>query len=103
MGPDAWEAIKIDIAASNDKFVIVSSGIQEGDELAMMPRSLIAEVALPELTPEQEAKNRGEGSYGEVDEQEDSRDGRDADQEESNRDALKSNDASSADRAGSDS
>lgn len=50
---DSWEARPIDIGSTNDKFVIIHSGLQEGEVVAMAPRKLVDLVDLPELSEEE--------------------------------------------------
>ncbi len=44
-----WEPREIEIGASNDKHVMVKSGLETGDIVAMNPRDLLDQVQLPEL------------------------------------------------------
>jgi multidrug efflux pump subunit AcrA (membrane-fusion protein) len=46
---DKWEAREVEIGASNDKFVMIGSGLGEMDQVAMDPRSLLDVVHLPKL------------------------------------------------------
>lgn len=53
---DQWEAIEVTIKSNNDKYVTIEKGIDEGDVLAMNPKSLAEYMDLPE--PEQAATSR---------------------------------------------
>ncbi len=46
---DKWESREVEIGASNDKFVMIGSGLGETDQVAMDPRSLLDQVYLPKL------------------------------------------------------
>jgi hypothetical protein len=46
---DRWKAQPVQIEASNDKYVLVASGIDEDDQVAMNPRALLDRVSLPKL------------------------------------------------------
>jgi hypothetical protein len=58
---DGWAARKIKPGPTNDKFFVVEEGLNEGDRIALNPRSVVSRVKLPELTPEekQRAVQRG--------------------------------------------
>ncbi|HEX2476899.1 MAG TPA: hypothetical protein VHK01_19255 [Lacipirellulaceae bacterium] len=70
----AWEAREIKPGPTNDKFFVVESGLNEGDQVAMNPRGYVDEVSLPKLSPEEAQRavpqrsagrrGRGEGREG---------------------------------------
>jgi hypothetical protein len=43
----------VELGPSNERFLVVTSGIVEGDRVAMDPRRLAARVELPSIAPEQ--------------------------------------------------
>ncbi len=51
---DGWEAREIEMLSTNDKFAVIAAGLDEGDEVAMAPRKLLDQVALPVLDPAEE-------------------------------------------------
>jgi multidrug efflux pump subunit AcrA (membrane-fusion protein) len=48
-----WEARPIKPGPTNDKFFVVESGLNVGDQIAMNPRAYLDEVQLPKLSPEE--------------------------------------------------
>ncbi|RMF41650.1 MAG: HlyD family efflux transporter periplasmic adaptor subunit [Planctomycetota bacterium] len=44
-----WETVEIKIGATNDKMVTIEEGLQEGDEIALNPRSFLNMMQLPEV------------------------------------------------------
>ncbi len=48
-----WEARQIKPGPTNDKFFVIESGLDEGDQVAMNPRGYVDEVQLPKLSPEE--------------------------------------------------
>ena len=46
-----WEAREVKPGPTNDKFFVVESGLNEGDQVAMNPRAYVSEVSLPKLSP----------------------------------------------------
>ena len=48
-----WEARKIKPGPTNDKFFVIESGLNVGDQVAMNPRGYVADVKLPKLSPEE--------------------------------------------------
>jgi RND family efflux transporter MFP subunit len=70
----AWEAREIKAGPTNDKFFVIESGLNEGDQVAMNPRGYVDEVNLPKLSPEEAQRavpqraagrrGRGEGRQG---------------------------------------
>jgi RND family efflux transporter MFP subunit len=48
-----WEARQVKPGPTNDKFFVIESGLNEGDQVAMNPRGYLAEVNLPKLSPEE--------------------------------------------------
>jgi RND family efflux transporter MFP subunit len=49
----SWEAREIKPGPTNDKFFVIYSGLNEGEQVAMNPRSYVDEVELPELSPDE--------------------------------------------------
>jgi hypothetical protein len=70
----AWEAREIKPGPTNDKFFVIESGLNDGDQVAMNPRGYVDEVSLPKLSPEEAQRavpqraagrrGRGEGRQG---------------------------------------
>jgi HlyD family secretion protein len=59
-----WEAREIKPGPTNDKFFVVQSGLNEGDQVAMNPRAYADQVKLPKLSPEEAQRavpQRGNG------------------------------------------
>jgi multidrug efflux pump subunit AcrA (membrane-fusion protein) len=48
-----WAARPVQPGPTNDKFFVIQSGLNEGDEVAMNPRAYLDEVSLPKLSPEE--------------------------------------------------
>jgi HlyD family secretion protein len=48
-----WEARQVKPGPTNDKFFVIESGLNEGDQVAMNPRAYVDEVSLPKLSPEE--------------------------------------------------
>lgn len=48
-----WNAREVKAGATNDKFFVVESGLNEGDRVAMNPRAYVDYVSLPKLPPEE--------------------------------------------------
>ncbi len=48
-----WEARQVKPGPTNDKFFVIESGLNEGDQVAMNPRAYLGEVNLPKLSPEE--------------------------------------------------
>jgi RND family efflux transporter MFP subunit len=48
-----WEAREIKPGPTNDKFFVIESGLDEGDQVAMNPRGYVDQVELPKLSPEE--------------------------------------------------
>ncbi|TWT41398.1 HlyD family secretion protein [Botrimarina hoheduenensis] len=61
---DGLEAQRVECGPTNDRFIVVRSGLEQNDRVAINPRRLVDRVDLPELTPEQsqQAVNTGGGS-----------------------------------------
>jgi HlyD family secretion protein len=69
-----WEAREVKPGPTNDKFFVIESGLNEGDQVAMNPRGYVDEVSLPKLSPEEAQRavpqraagrrGRGEGRQG---------------------------------------
>jgi hypothetical protein len=47
-----WQAKEIVAGPTNDKFYVVESGLDEGDQVSMNPKAYLAQVELPKLAPE---------------------------------------------------
>jgi len=47
----SWEAREIKPGPTNDKFFVIQSGLNEGDQVALNPRAYRDEVDLPKLSP----------------------------------------------------
>ncbi|MEX0643499.1 MAG: hypothetical protein WD468_12400, partial [Pirellulales bacterium] len=48
-----WEAREVKPGPTNDKFFVIESGLNEGDQVAMNPRAYLNEVTLPKLSPDE--------------------------------------------------
>lgn len=48
-----WNAREVKAGPTNDKFFVIESGLNEGDQVAMNPRAYLADVSLPKLPPEE--------------------------------------------------
>jgi hypothetical protein len=48
-----WEARNVKAGPTNDKFFVIESGLDVGEQVAMNPRGYLAEVSLPKLSPEE--------------------------------------------------
>jgi HlyD family secretion protein len=48
-----WNARPVKPGPTNDKFFVIESGLNEGDQVAMNPRAHVDEVDLPKLSPEE--------------------------------------------------
>lgn len=67
----SWEAREVRTGPTNDKFFVIESGLNEGDQVAMTPRTYLDKVTLPELSPDeaqravpQRARQRPNGEAG---------------------------------------
>jgi HlyD family secretion protein len=49
----SWQAREVKPGPTNDKFFVIESGLNAGDQVAMNPRAYVAEVSLPKLAPEE--------------------------------------------------
>jgi hypothetical protein len=49
----SWEAREVKTGPTNDKFFVIERGLNEGDQVAMSPRTYIDKVNLPKLSPEE--------------------------------------------------
>jgi HlyD family secretion protein len=47
-----WQAKEIVVGPTNDKFYVVESGLNEGEQVSMNPKAYLAQVSLPKLAPE---------------------------------------------------
>jgi RND family efflux transporter MFP subunit len=62
-----WEAREIKPGPTNDKFFVIERGLNEGDQVAMSPRTYVDKVNLPKLSPEEAQRavpQRGNGRPG---------------------------------------
>ena len=50
---DGYQARKVAIGATNDKHVVITDGLTEGEEVTLNPRRFLGEVELPKLTAEE--------------------------------------------------
>jgi HlyD family secretion protein len=48
-----WQAREVKAGPTNDKFFVIQSGLQEGEQIAMNPRAYLNFVSLPKLPPEE--------------------------------------------------
>ena len=48
-----WNAREVTAGPTNDKFFVIKSGLNEGEQIAMNPRAYLADVSLPKLPPEE--------------------------------------------------
>ena len=48
---DRWQPHAVQLASTNDKFVVVSDGVRSGDEIALNPKELADDLAFPAATP----------------------------------------------------
>jgi RND family efflux transporter MFP subunit len=68
----SWEAREVKTGPTNDKFFVIESGLNEGDQVAMSPRTYVDQVKLPKLSPEEaqravpqrNGRRRGPGGAG---------------------------------------
>jgi multidrug efflux pump subunit AcrA (membrane-fusion protein) len=51
-----WEAREVAAGPNNDKFVVIESGLTEGDLISMAPRTVLSEVKLPALVQSEKAE-----------------------------------------------
>lgn len=49
-----WEARKVQCGPTNDRFFVIESGLEAGEQVALNPRRYLDQVVLPELPPEQQ-------------------------------------------------
>ncbi len=61
LGETKWEARELKIAANNENFVLVESGVQAGDIVAMNPRAVLEFVDLPAIVDEPDQRQSREG------------------------------------------
>ena len=57
-----WRAEEVSLGASNEKFVVVNSGVESGMEVSMDPASLLEEVDLPEIKVAEGEQLAGRGN-----------------------------------------
>ena len=53
IGENKWDAALLDAGSTNERFVHIKSGVEEGDIVAMNPRKLIDRVDLPEIVEDE--------------------------------------------------
>lgn len=53
---ESLTAREVTVGPTNDRFFVVNDGLEPGERIALNPRKLIDQVALPELSPEQTQK-----------------------------------------------
>ena len=51
---DGWETRSVQVGSSNDSFMTIESGLEEGEQLVMNPRAFAHKLELPELTPREQ-------------------------------------------------
>jgi len=56
------EPRKVDVGSSNNRFVVVNNGIEEGEYVSMSPRRLTDSVKMPQLAPEELKPNSEENT-----------------------------------------
>lgn len=61
-----WEARPVIPGPTNDKFYVIESGLDEGDNVAMNPPALLDKVALPKLAPERQQRAVAQSPIAEV-------------------------------------
>jgi hypothetical protein len=49
----SWEAREVKTGPTNDRFFVIERGLNEGDQVAMSPRTYLDQVNLPKLSPEE--------------------------------------------------
>ena len=57
-----WRVQKVEIGSSSDRFVVIESGLSEGEKVSMNPPLFLDEAGLPNLNGK--AEKEGEGSSG---------------------------------------
>lgn len=63
-----WDARQVKAGPTNDKFFVIESGLEAGEQVAMNPRGYLTEVSLPKLSPEEAQRavpQPGRGPRGE--------------------------------------
>lgn len=58
---DSWETREVQVGSSNDTFMTIESNLEEGDVVAMNPRSYPDKLDIPDL-PDEEVPERGRGT-----------------------------------------
>lgn len=48
-----WDAREVKAGPTNDKFFVIESGLNEGEQVALNPRAYVSHVSLPKLPPEE--------------------------------------------------
>lgn len=52
-GGGKWEPREVKAGPTNDKFFVIESGLNEGEQVALNPRAYLTSVSLPKLPPEE--------------------------------------------------
>lgn len=65
-----WEAREVKPGPTNDKFFVITSGLDEGDRVTLNPRGVVDQVKLPELTPEERQRAVRRGAQAAEDDEE---------------------------------
>lgn len=55
-GEQGWNAVRVECGPTNDKFIVIHEGLEEGDLVVLNPRSHLDKVNLPDLPPEQQQR-----------------------------------------------
>ncbi len=51
-----WESRLVECGPTNDRFFVIESGLEEGDQIALNPRRYLDQVSLPEVPAEQQQR-----------------------------------------------
>ena len=51
-----WDAKEVVCGPTNDRFFVIESGLEEGDQVALNPRRYLDQVVLPEISPEEQQR-----------------------------------------------
>jgi len=58
---DQWETREVQVGSSNDTFMTIESGLEEGQSVAMNPRAYPDKLEIPELPDEEPVAKKGKG------------------------------------------
>jgi multidrug efflux pump subunit AcrA (membrane-fusion protein) len=58
---DQWETREVQVGSSNDTFMTVKSGLEEGEEVVLNPRAYSDKLEIPELPDEEPVAKAGKG------------------------------------------